>query len=569
MKSLFLALTLLASASAEFLVPAWTAEEEAVLETRHRDLTASLRNHCIMVGRLGLSEIRPAVIISENGDILAPYLRPIDADDEAPYLLHLPDGSRRTLETIAEKSERGIALLRGPLPPHLFPVTLAPDQTIIKCHWFLFPVTAPLPKIGEPIAFASDHLFPRPAPEAVSFLLDSRSAPAGTPVFDLAGRLTAITTPTPANPGHALLISRLAEDLEDLHDLLPDPTPGSLPRLPLAPKLAPKSENDPKKQEPPTSPLKEAREIFARSLMPNSPPYALVFNNDGAITHSISAVIIRSDGLLLTKASELGPTLTVRYQDQSYPAALLATDEASDLALIGISAKNLPVIQWSSPHSLTPGATILSPILIQPTSQEMAASDAMALGQFSHPLSPSAATLHAASGITGLGFVAEQKSNSLRVASLDQDLSPSESGLQVGDELTALGDKKITTRASLIRLLNDKRVGDEVTLTVLRGESTITTQVTLTRPRLIPPPSGIQSLDNLSFIPSVRRFGFEKTLVHSLPLNAWDCGSPLFDLSGNAIGINISASAASRSLALPPSVIEPAIARMLSSSDPF
>ncbi|MDB4265819.1 hypothetical protein N9841_01385, partial [Akkermansiaceae bacterium] len=68
---------------------------------------------------------------------------------------------------------------------------------------------------------------------------------------------------------------------------------------------------------------------------------------------------------------------------------------------------------------------------------------------------------------------------------------------------------------------------------------------------------------------SVRRFGFEQSLVHSLPLNAWDCGSPLYDLSGKALGLNISASSANRSLALPPALVEAAVQRMLSSSDPF
>ncbi|MEJ6830959.1 MAG: PDZ domain-containing protein [Akkermansiaceae bacterium] len=568
MKSLFVSLCLLASASAEFLVPAWTAQEEGTIQKLSTELTPELRKHCVMVGRLGLSEIRPAVFLNEKGDLLAPYLKPIDGDDEAPYLIYFADGSRRAVETIIEKSERGIALLTTDLPEGFSPAPIAPDQSIISCHWFFLPVTAPIPKVGEPIAFATTHLFPRPDPEAVSFLLEDIAGPAGTPVFDLAGRLIAMTNPTEEVPSNSLLISRLAEDLVELREALPESAAGDLPRLPLSPKIE-KDEEEEEDSETPDSPLTEARETFARSLMPEAPPYALIFNDDKAVTHSVAAVIIRSDGLLLTKASELGPELTVRYGGQSHPAALLATDEATDLALVGIAASDLPVVEWSSPDSLVSGASVISPILLQETSDEMVASDSMGLGTFSHFLKGDSPTLHAASEVTSLGIVTEQSSDEVRVASIDPDSPAAESDLQIGDQIMTLEERKITSRTDLTDLLSKMRVGMGVSLTVKRGEETKTVLLPLTRPRLTPPPTGITMETGLLLIPSVRRFGFEQSLVHSLPLNAWDCGSPLYDLSGKALGLNISASSANRSLALPPALVEAAVQRMLSSSDPF
>lgn len=106
MKLLLLSLCLATTASGDFLVPAWTAKEENVIQTLTTKHTPDLRKSCVMVGRLGLSEIRTAVFITENGDLLAPYLEPIDGDDEAPYLLYLPDGSRRLVDVIEEKKER-------------------------------------------------------------------------------------------------------------------------------------------------------------------------------------------------------------------------------------------------------------------------------------------------------------------------------------------------------------------------------------------------------------------------------------------------------------------------------
>tara|TARA_B110000305_G_scaffold197950_1_gene223830 strand:+ start:6638 stop:8353 length:1716 start_codon:yes stop_codon:yes gene_type:complete len=571
MKLLLLSLCLATTASGDFLVPAWTAKEENVIQTLTTKHTPDLRKSCVMVGRLGLSEIRTAVFITENGDLLAPYLEPIDGDDEAPYLLYLPDGSRRLVDVIEEKKERGIALLKTPLPEGHRAAPLAPDQSIISAHWFLYPVTAPISKLSEPIAFAIDHLFPRPEPEAVSFVLESGMTNAGTPIFDLAGRLVAMTGPTDKETGRALLISRLAEDSEKLREILPERVSADLPRLPLSPALEEKEDDkEDKKKEAPSSPLSEARETFAQSLMPGAAPFAIIFNEGKAVTHSISAVIIRSNGFLLTKASELGPDLNVRYAGKTYPAALLATDEASDLALVGINATNLPVIQWASPETLTAGTSLITPILLQETSDEMVVSDSMAFGTFSHQLNGNSPTLHAASQVTSLGIVTEQSASEVRVASIDPDSPAAKTDLKNGDLITALDDKPVTDRASLTRLLSQKRVGNEVTLKIKNGEEETSISLALTRPRLTPPPTGISMTANdLAMVPSVRRFGFEKAIVHTLPLNAWDCGSPLYNLDGQAIGLNISASSANRTLALPPSVIQAAIQRMLQSSNPF
>ena len=70
MKLLLLSLCLATTASGDFLVPAWTAKEENVIQTLTTKHTPDLRKSCVMVGRLGLSEIRTAVFITENGDLM-------------------------------------------------------------------------------------------------------------------------------------------------------------------------------------------------------------------------------------------------------------------------------------------------------------------------------------------------------------------------------------------------------------------------------------------------------------------------------------------------------------------
>lgn len=571
MKALF---TLIFTASLT-LASEWTTSNEATLDSTSQTVIPGLKSHTVLVGRLGLSDIRPAVVLSKNGDILAPLLQSIDSEDEAPYLLYQPDGSRQMLKLIAEKEARGVAHLKATsLPQSTSPASRAPESALASSHWFLLPITAAIPYLNEPIAFARDHAFPRPNEDAVAFSLSRASYPSGTPVFDLAGRLLAIQTKVKNNSdGRALTLPRLAEDIPSLVEIFSDPIEAALPKLPLTPALAETDEED---KEEEISPLEEARDEFNTTLIPSqASPFALVFNDGKAITHSIGAVIVRTDGLLLTKASELGPNISVRHGSTTHPAVLLATDESTDLALIGIEENNLPVIEWhtSSSSELKPGSSLISPLLLQETSEEMSTRPAVITGAFSHLLSEKTPTLHTTSGSSSggasLGIVTEQAKNKLIIASLSKDSPAEQSDLKPGDQLLTLNGEKLTTRASLSQALAALPVGQEITLSILQNETSKELKIKLTRPHLKPPPTGIDLTADLTLIPSIRRYNFPQVLVHTMPLDSWDCGTPLYNLQGQAIGLNISANSLYRSYALPPEVIKAALKRLLSSSKTF
>jgi serine protease Do len=86
---------------------------------------------------------------------------------------------------------------------------------------------------------------------------------------------------------------------------------------------------------------------------------------------------------------------------------------------------------------------------------------------------------------------------------------------------------------------------------------------------MIPPATGINLAENLSMVPSIRRAPFPEVIVHSTPINAWDCGSPVFDINGNALGINIAAVSPARTIALKPKEIRAAIDRLLAKTRAF
>lgn len=76
-----------------------------------------------------------------------------------------------------------------------------------------------------------------------------------------------------------------------------------------------------------------------------------------------SGVLVSSDGFIITnnhvveKADEITVTL---YDRQNFKGKIVGTDPKTDLAIIKISAKNLPAIQWGNSDSLQVGEFVLA-----------------------------------------------------------------------------------------------------------------------------------------------------------------------------------------------------------------
>ena len=64
---------------------------------------------------------------------------------------------------------------------------------------------------------------------------------------------------------------------------------------------------------------------------------------------------------------------------------------------------------------------------------------------------------------------------------------------------------------------------------------------------------------------SARSTGFQKVIQHDSVLAPNECGGPIIDVYGNAIGINIARAGRVSSYAIPAKVVVPAVAEMLES----
>jgi len=88
------------------------------------------------------------------------------------------------------------------------------------------------------------------------------------------------------------------------------------------------------------------------------------FSNPGPVIQSGSGVIVSSDGYIVTNNHVVKDADKLEVQvlnhKKSYPAKVIGTDPASDLALLKIEAKNLPYIEFTNSDSLQVGDWVVA-----------------------------------------------------------------------------------------------------------------------------------------------------------------------------------------------------------------
>ncbi len=125
-------------------------------------------------------------------------------------------------------------------------------------------------------------------------------------------------------------------------------------------------------------------------------------------------------------------------------------------------------------------------------------------------------------------------------------------GIKVGDELVAFNGQKIEKANDLVPALQKHWPGDEITLTWKTDTTTLTKTLTLADVK-----KGVSNhpAGRIEGGKSERRDGFDQVFAHDANVKAYDCGSPVFDLEGKFLGINIARFSRTTTLALPASIV--------------
>jgi serine protease Do len=251
--------------------------------------------------------------------------------------------------------------------------------------------------------------------------------------------------------------------------------------------------------------------------------------------------IVRANGLVVTKASEVvSRALTCRLADgKRVPARLLISDDETDLALIQIEADHLTPIIWDTGDihigewAITPGT----------------GRDPSGIGI----VSATPRRIQAKRAMIGIQLDL-RNSASARIERILPGMGAEKAGLLPGDVILTVNDVLVPNREALIDTLQSYREGDSVRLRVRRDDSEFEKDILLQFPDAKATGQRVSRQERMNHFGgelSRRAEGFEMAIQHDTVLQPDECGGPLVNLEGKAIGLNIARAGRIASYALP------------------
>lgn len=262
--------------------------------------------------------------------------------------------------------------------------------------------------------------------------------------------------------------------------------------------------------------------------------------------------VFDADGLIATKASELhGPVLCELADGRRYAAQLLGVDRGSDLALLRIPVADLPAIRWREDEPPAVGSWVV-------TASPSALPQAVGIVSVApHPVR---------GGILGVQLAEDQPGP--RITYVVPGSGASLAGLQTGDVVTQVNDTPVRTADALVATTSTLLPGDRIKVTVIRHNQAeqVTAVLGSVEETLSNERSRLQ--DRLGGPLSARRVLFPLALEHDTVLQPRECGGPLLDLDGQAVGINIARASRVASYAIPAHVARSVLENLAAQTRP-
>jgi serine protease Do len=268
--------------------------------------------------------------------------------------------------------------------------------------------------------------------------------------------------------------------------------------------------------------------------------------------HSVAlGTVVSADGLIVTKASQLAEKPECRLADgRTLPATVVGTDEATDIALLRVDAKNLTPVTWADPP--TPGSMIAAP---------MTGRDSLLFGVVSDVPQPMPGPSRNIRPHGWLGITVAPIDEGAEISEISRGSAAEKAGLKNGDLIKRLDGESVHTSDQLIERLSRMPPNKKVSLSVSRKDKDkgkeMEVNVTLGRS------PGTLPHDHWGGGPfSDRRWGFNKVIPNDLGISPTDCGGPVVDIDGHCVGVNIARALRVATYALPASVVQETVGRL-------
>jgi len=262
--------------------------------------------------------------------------------------------------------------------------------------------------------------------------------------------------------------------------------------------------------------------------------------------------VVGADGFVITKASELEGELDCLFADKrQLEAQIIGVSREHDLALLKVEATGLTPVVWSDRDPPAIGAWLATTSF---------ADTPHAIGIVS--AQPREIVMPQAV----LGIRLEPAENGPRVIGVILDSGASRARIREGDVVLKVDNDEMTSPDDVSAAIRKRMPGEDVTLLIQRGDEQKSVTATLGDINSLGNSTQAEIMESLGGPLSKRRAGFPSVLQHDTVLKPRDCGGPVVDIDGKVAGINIARASRVASFAIPASVVQSVVPRLMSDS---
>jgi serine protease Do len=257
--------------------------------------------------------------------------------------------------------------------------------------------------------------------------------------------------------------------------------------------------------------------------------------------------VVGPDGFIVTKASDLRGKIVCKFKDgKEFVARIVGSEEQHDLAMLKVDTSGLRPIEWRIAKAEVGDFVASASNALLPVAIGVVSVKARKPNCFEMRPAPN-------SGFLGIQLDRGDKDGPT-IAVVTKGSAADKAGLKAGDIVLTIAGKKMTNVEMLVTTIGRYKAGASVVLKVRRGENEKELKATLEKR----PMALFNRADRMNAMGSelsLKRTGFPVILQHDTVIKPKDCGGPLVDLDGKAVGINISRAGRTESYAIPTEIV--------------